>query len=289
MNRSLLHRLYQSRALSWGRPVWRLARALGRRIGYSVRDPFDRGLSRSFGGHPVTVPVEFAGYWRAHYTNYEFPAARALGAWFARHPNGLLLDIGCELGQYSLLALGRSPASEVIAFDADLASLKATARMCRLVSPPGRLKVVYGLLCAGGDSAPLDRARADTGAALARCGAPGLPGTTQFVCLDNGGGADVPRHNLSGLLLPGATDPARPVLLKCDVEGAEFEVLKGAGAYIARHKPALLLSVHPNLLPKFGSSCDELAAWLSDLGYQRTLIGSDHEEHWWCEPSAVPS
>lgn len=45
-----------------------------------------------------------------------------------------------------------------------------------------------------------------------------------------------------------------PDLIKIDVEGAELMVIRGASAILSKHKPALIVAVHPPLLPCGGEN-----------------------------------
>jgi FkbM family methyltransferase len=60
---------------------------------------------------------------------------------------------------------------------------------------------------------------------------------------------------------------AWPDLIKIDVEGAELEVLRGAREIVARHHPVLFVEVHPRLLGNFGSSAEQVYAFLREHGY----------------------
>ncbi len=70
-----------------------------------------------------------------------------------------------------------------------------------------------------------------------------------------------------------------PTIIKIDVEGWEFEVLKGAEATLTRHRPMLLLSLHARALADLHSSADAVQQWLQDRGYTCQVIGVDHEIH----------
>ncbi|WP_296810905.1 FkbM family methyltransferase [Thiocapsa sp.] len=59
-----------------------------------------------------------------------------------------------------------------------------------------------------------------------------------------------------------AGDIRPPTLLKIDVEGAEYDVLQGAGALLQRHRPSILLSVHSEHLRR------QCRSWLAALGYE---------------------
>ena len=56
-----------------------------------------------------------------------------------------------------------------------------------------------------------------------------------------------------------------PNLIKIDVEGAELSVLRGASTILSKHKPALIVAVHPPLLPSGGEN--ELFHLLQDYQY----------------------
>jgi FkbM family methyltransferase len=274
----MLAQCYRSSAMAWFRPIWRLMKAACVSCWHFLRDPLDRGIQLCFGGHPLRVPVEFANRWASEYVNYEFTAAETFARWVATKQNPLILDVGCELGQYSLLALEVNPSAEVIAFDAGLGCLEATAATCRLVAGTKRLQLVYGLLSSDGEAKSLSDAIISTETAIRQSA--GI--APSFVCLDSPDASTIPHYSLSRLLQK-AVPPDRPLLLKCDVEGAELKVLKGATALLESHRPCLMLSVHPHLLPAYEATRDDVAVWLIQNGYYWRLISTDHEEHWLCE------
>jgi FkbM family methyltransferase len=59
----------------------------------------------------------------------------------------------------------------------------------------------------------------------------------------------------------------RPDLIKIDVEGAEYGVLKGAETTLRRWRPRIFLSVHPTQLYLLGSDVESLGRLIADLGY----------------------
>lgn len=90
-------------------------------------------------------------------------------------------------------------------------------------------------------------------------------------------------------------------LLKCDVEGAELLLLRGAVGVLARHRPALHLEVSRDWPRAFGYEVEELIAWLRGRGYadcrlvrrgglapltpERGLAELDESENLLCLPS----
>lgn len=56
--------------------------------------------------------------------------------------------------------------------------------------------------------------------------------------------------------------------IRCDVEGSELNVLRGAHNSLKRFRPVLLMEVHPHILKNsFGTSAEEVWQELEQLGY----------------------
>lgn len=69
---------------------------------------------------------------------------------------------------------------------------------------------------------------------------------------------------------------ARLDLLRIDVEGAEAEVLGGGRETIGRHRPVLLIEVHPRFLAeRFAGSAEALWDDLAGLDYRLYALGDD--------------
>jgi len=227
----------------------------------------------------VSIPPEFSGgYWE----DYEPETVQATVIWLKKHPAGLVLDIGCAIGIFSVIPLSLSEQTEVIAFDADLSSLKATQRICQFTKG-NRLSLIYGLVSnQNSSSLNLSSAIKETEQQLLESRVSGDPGTTAYICIDGNENSSIPTHSLDGLLLDSfSTD--KQVLIKCDVEGAELLVLQGAKQLLEKYAPDLLISVHPPALPSYGHSVDEVREYIESFGYHINIVAIDHEEHWWCE------
>ena len=94
---------------------------------------------------------------------------------------------------------------------------------------------------------------------------------------------DVQRTTIDRL----AGDPLEqpPTAISIDVEGAELEVLLGAHETLMRHRPLVWVSVHPEFMQRmYHRTPDDLHRYMADCGYERTYLGSDHEEHHWYWP-----
>lgn len=242
-----------------------------------------RGVMMNIAGCiPARMPPDFA--WKL-VEDYEKESLAVMNRWMRSQQNPLVVDVGCALGFVTCAGLFSNPTSRVIAIDSDLQSVKATQRVCALAPDVGRrLSLVWGFI----SDVPTLRqdyhqAHDATVQALRRPGISGEPNATHYTCLDSEGDARlaIPRFALDDLLLGALAKPG-PVLIKCDVEGAELLVLKSAARFLSEQRPALLLSVHPQFLPKYGATPEDVRAMLTGLGYRVEIVAVDHEEHWWC-------
>lgn len=254
-----------------------------------LRKPYHRLLNLRNKGVIVTVSDDFfyrvpPQYYYVGIEDYEPENVGCLIAWIKKNPECLVLDIGCSLGYMSVISLFASRTAKVIGFDADLSSLRATLKMCSY-APSKNISVVYGLIAEKAKTlASIPAAIKNTGSMLAASSVTGDPGTTVYANLDTAGG-DTPYYAIDNLFESEVI--SQPVLIKCDIEGAELFALKGAENFITKNRPAILLSVHPHILPVFNCTVAEVSEFLAKMDYTIKLIAVDHEEHWWCLPKEI--
>jgi FkbM family methyltransferase len=158
--------------------------------------------------------------------------------------------------------------------------------MCQYASG-NRLRLVHGFASNEHLSGlELSTASAKTQELLSTSSLTGAPGTTAYICINGNTDSTIPTHSLDGLFFA-ENPPSRPILLKCDVEGAELLVLRGAQKLLQELSPQLLISVHPPTLPCYGHSVSDVREYLEAAGYQIQVLSIDHEEHWWCEKTSL--
>lgn len=71
-----------------------------------------------------------------------------------------------------------------------------------------------------------------------------------------------------------------PDLITIDVEGSEFEVLKGSENILKTKKPIVYISIHSEFMFNyFNQYTSELFGYMDKLGYKFELLDYDHELH----------
>ena len=71
-----------------------------------------------------------------------------------------------------------------------------------------------------------------------------------------------------------------PTHLSFDVEGSEFQVLRGAEKVIDDFHPTIFASIHPEMMAlHWGEWSRDLRNWLIERGYTETLLDYQHELH----------
>lgn len=76
-------------------------------------------------------------------------------------------------------------------------------------------------------------------------------------------------------------DLPMPDIITIDVEGSEYQVLKGAIKTLTIGSPTLFISVHPEFMFHNHNEYEgDMHAWLRSLGYRGKHLAYDHEHHW---------
>lgn len=243
-----------------------------------------KGLPLAIGGSlKVRLPAEFCA---KELERYEMVTAAAVREWISHNKGGLFVDIGCSYGYFSCGLLFHDPSATVMAIDSDLPSLTITRYVCSLAPAVDQRLELYRALI-GTDSQTTDVSasmiREKTVNALKKKELKARPDLTNYVNFDTKiDERELPRISLDTFLLERLDKTRTKCCIKCDVEGAEQIVLEGSSTLLRKHDPTLLISVHPQYLPKFGGSTNSIRRLLESNGYEIEVIGIDHEEHWLC-------
>jgi FkbM family methyltransferase len=186
----------------------------------------------------------------------------------------VVYDVGAHIGTYTLLALGKiGPAGRVVAYEPHDFTRRHLERHAEWSGDSRRI-LIRPLCCgaaAGSAAFYYVPGRAE--------GMNGLLPVDGFAA----GVVDVTTIDREVTLLG-----LVPSVMKIDVEGSEWDVLKGAEETLRTHRPRISLSLHSAALQKVGATPAGVLAWLAAFGYNFRTVSEDHELHVIAEvPSAV--
>jgi len=184
-------------------------------------------------------------------------------------PGSLVLDVGASLGLYTIpLGLAaRRVGARVVA-------VEPIAENCAVILHNVELNRVQDAVTL--QSHALGAA---PGEVTLHIESGGAGNATVVTGLDAG---EVGRHDRVGNMREAETVQVRPLddvelspedagrrcsLIKLDVEGFEMDVLDGARAFIARHRPAILGEFNPTWLETRGVPATAPATWAAENGY----------------------
>ncbi len=244
--------------LSYLAPVWPLLRApyLAFMTAFGRR----RGITVEVCGHKMRLHPTFCNQ------SWESVEAESYRA-FAREvePGFVVFDIGAHIGTYTIIALQvAGPWARVVAYEPHEYNRAHLVRHLQWNGVADRTivrELCCGAIDTSGDFYFVPGEAAGTSGLLPVEGFQRRK--VKVVSLD---------HEVSELGM-------MPDMLKIDVEGAEWDVLKGAEQILKRRHPVVLLSLHPLVLAKRGETPAEVLEWLEQRGFQCQVLARDHEMH----------
>ena len=217
-----------------------------------------RSLPSHFNGMWVRFSLKC---WAALHQKYEPYMARALQA--DLRPGGVFLDVGSHFGLWSVYAAGIvGRTGKVFAFEPSpaFAVLRENAA---LNSPVQAFNM--GLGAQDSEATFFDQGMASSGSFVNEV----TRINEKFQSTVPIGGNKVKIRTLDTLV---AELGVRPDLIKVDVEGFEFEVVRGAENVLRNIRPVMLIEIHPWQLKLSGSSDHALIAFLESRGYVFEVI-----------------
>ena len=247
-----------------GRPDFRQnpVKALAKRVAWRLRwlctsDPVELSMN---GGFSIAAPKGAAGALIYYLGNSEPESARFLRR--ILKPGMVFFDIGAHIGEYTLIA-SRLVGSDgsVHAFEAQPSTFSLLERNCAQ-NGAGNVKLNACAVCDHAGEVEFDL-----------CAEPAM----SSLAAD----ASLPEERLRRIRVPANSldeyCQARsvwPDVLKIDVEGAEWMVLRGAEAALRRPTPpAILFECLPETYSRFGHSPGVVIGHLQSLGYEVHRIG----------------
>jgi FkbM family methyltransferase len=218
------------------------------------------GVEVTIAGYPIRLSPQFAGAaWESIERESYERFVNMIG------PGEIVYDVGASIGTYTILALQKSaPDGRVVAYEP--VELTRDSMMRHLEWNLVGSRAIVRPVCCG-----LNNRDGDLyflpGEMIGNSGLVPIPGAQTRV---------VPVRSLDSEV---ASLGLVPTIIKIDVEGWEFQVLKGGELTLTRYHPTLFLSLHPAVLAQWHLTPEDVCAWLEERGYTIGVIAKDHEIH----------
>lgn len=201
-------------------------------------------------------------FFRGNYSGAQLNVLRGLLT-----EDSVFVDAGANQGEFTVCAAARVPHGQVFAFEP---VENVRERLARNVQANGFRNVeiqAVGLSTESRDDVPIfgaDSAFVDGTQHI------GLP------TLFDMNGRQLPLARISLRRLDDVlTEGQRVDVIKIDVEGAEFFVLKGAERTIQREQPTIIFEANAETFQAAGYKVEDIYAWLTEHGYKLERIGGD--------------
>lgn len=175
-------------------------------------------------------------------------------------PNATFVDIGAHIGYYSVKAIGLvGPGGHIISVEPNPQTLPKLRG--NVEASEGRNVRVWPVACAASEST------------LQLYAAPGNNTGESSLSKTNASqeGAATVAYSVRAMPLDAIVKESkldRVDVIKIDVEGAEFEVLKGASHTLDEFRPVLVIEIEPEQLKSMGTSAEEVKQFLASHGYR---------------------
>jgi len=252
----------------WRRSALYARKAAGRIRRRLIKIP-DRAVLRTING-----TVRFEHRWLPFLDEGDFRAMLTqsydiiLCDYLKRHlkPGDIVLDAGANVGYISAVAASYVGASgEVHGFE-PLAECFARLERLRELNPG--LRLFFNNVALGEVDGVLPIAWNPQGDSR---NATLVPGTQSAVT------REVPVQRLDEYIQAKISSPERIRLIKIDVEGFEYSVLRGLSEFFRKtpSKPLIVCEVKPWELKKLGATPDDFEQYMREFGYRPYMITND--------------
>ena len=193
---------------------------------------------------------EEAAYWRGTRERSTENAVRASAS-----EGSVVYDVGAHIGT---VAFGTArlvgEAGRVVAFDADPDNVASLREGCRLNGFEGRLQVVHAAVWSRSTIHGIAFRRGAN-----RLSHGGVAADGHRPVRADGPLITVPAVTLDDFV--GSQGPV-PDVVKVDVEGGEYEVLRGGATLFSRNRPRIIVEVH------HVEAFRQISGWMEDVAYR---------------------
>jgi FkbM family methyltransferase len=180
------------------------------------------------------------------------------------HEGSVVYDVGAHVGVVTFGAARLAGGSgRVIAFDADPENVASLRKCCALNRYEERIRVVQAAVWSSNNGVAFRRGstRRSHGGVMANGFQP-VRADGEIITVES--------TTLDAFI---ASQGPRPELVKIDVEGGEYEVLRGGATLFSRDRPRIIVEVHHR------EALDQIRKWIEEFRYA---------PHWSVPPQGFP-
>lgn len=171
----------------------------------------------------------------------------------------VFVDVGASLGQYTRLASQAMRDGDILAVEADPLRFEELQRNCiRWAADSGnRIHAIHAAAAAESGTVRFQTTCSNMSGGLIRHGGEHPNGDATWV-----------EVAVPALTLQAVCGTLTPDLIKMDIEGAEFQVLRAAGGFLRDTQPQLIAELH--VFPEVGGpeNCTRTIELMRSLGFQ---------------------
>jgi len=226
-----------------------------------------RGLKKTFNGYPLRIPTRYMNYFPADYEAENFAFLKQ-----EVKPGNTVLDIGAHIGFFAnITAQMVGHTGKVYAFEPTPSTHEMLQQMCvmnkhtAIVTPVNKaVGKEDGTITFYVSNDKIDNTNSMLGY---RDAANHRPIDIALTSVDN----FVRQNNLSQV-----------DFIKIDVEGAEYDTIRGAAETLQRFKPACILAIHPKLIANKGDKLEDIYDFVAATGCNITLNGHPISRETFC-------
>lgn len=214
---------------------------------------FGKGLQKTFNGYSVRIPTRFINYFPSDYEKENF-------TFLAQHCNkgSVVLDIGAHIGLFSVIA------SEITGIEGKVYAFEPSP------STLGFLNKTIAINKRNNIIVPVQQAMsAEIGKLTFFVSDDKIDNSNSLVSYKDDRkltGIEVEVNTIDNFVTKNKLDKVD--FIKIDVEGAEYDTLRGGTEVFNTKKPVCILAIHPIPIKAKGDSLEDIFDYIEKLNYR---------------------
>jgi FkbM family methyltransferase len=221
---------------------------------------FGKGLKKHYHGHSLRLPTRYINYFPAGYEQDNFDFLKA-----SVKPGDTVLDVGAHIGLFAVIASQLTGnKGRVIAFEPAPATFSLLEQTVRINKASDAITTVQKAVGSGPGKTTffISQHTADNSNSL-----------VSYLGDRALNGIDIEITSIDTIV---AEQQLRQIsFMKIDVEGAEYDTLRGAEQTFKTIRPRAIVAIHPTPIKAKGDTLEGIYDFIQSLNYRITVDGKD--------------